>query len=390
MVKDTKYYDILEVKPTATETELKKAYRKLALKYHPDKNPNEGERFKLISQAYEVLSNPEKRQVYDRYGEDGIKEGGGGGGGMHNPMDIFNMFFGGGSSRERETKARDTIHSLSVSLEQLYNGVTRKMKLTRDVVCKKCNGKGGSDPNDIKKCETCNGRGVEIRRVQLAPGFIQTAQSRCSQCDGEGEIIKNPCKSCNGHKKSKEEKILEVVVEKGMQDGEKIIFRGQGDEEVGLEPGNVIFVLDEKEHPTYTRRDKNLILSIKLQLSEALTGCVKNIKTLDGRDLHFTLLPGEVISHDECKVIQGEGMPTRRDPTEKGDLIINFKVEFPKKLSKENISKIAKLLPPTTVEVPPDAEFKTAIPISDEHFRHRRTVDDDDMRGHQGVQCQAQ
>lgn len=203
MVKDTKYYDILEVKHTATETELKKAYRKLALKYHPDKNPDEGERFKLISQAYEVLSNSEKRQVYDRYGEDGIKEGGGGGGGgMHNPMDIFNMFFGGGGgSRERETKARDTIHNLPVSLEQLYSGATRKMKLTRDVICKKCKGKGGDNPGDITKCGTCNGRGVEIRRVQLAPGFIQTAQSRCSQCDGEGEIIKNPCKSCNGHKK---------------------------------------------------------------------------------------------------------------------------------------------------------------------------------------------
>lgn len=152
----------------------------------------------------------------------------------------------------------------------------------------------------------------------------------------------------------------------------------------------MIFVLDEKEHPTYTRKDSNLILSMKLQLNEALTGCTRNIKTLDGRDLHFTLLPGEVISHDECKVIQGEGMPMRRDPTEKGDLIINFKVEFPKKLSKDNISKIAKLLPPTTVEVPSDAEVKTAISIGEDHFRRRRTVEDDDMHGHQGVQCQAQ
>lgn len=201
MVKDTKYYDILEVKPTATETELKKAYRKLALKYHPDKNPNEGERFKLISQAYEVLSDSQKREVYDRYGEEGIKEGGGGGGGMHNPMDIFNMFFGGGGTRERETKAKDTIHTLSVSLEQIYKGATRKMKLTREVICKKCKGSGGEGSSDVSKCSRCDGRGIEIKRVQIAPGFVQTAQTRCSTCRGEGEVIKNPCKQCDGQKK---------------------------------------------------------------------------------------------------------------------------------------------------------------------------------------------
>uniref|UniRef100_A0AC34R713 DnaJ-like protein n=1 Tax=Panagrolaimus sp. JU765 TaxID=591449 RepID=A0AC34R713_9BILA len=186
MVKETKLYDILEVKPNATETELKKAYRKLALKYHPDKNPDEGERFKLISQAYEILSDSSKREIYDKYGEEGVKEGGGGGGGMHNPMDIFNMFFGGGGGgRERETKAKDTIHSLSVTLEQLYNGATRKMKLSRDVICKRCKGKGGEGENSVIKCQRCDGHGIEVQRVQIAPGFIQTAQRRCGGCRGE-------------------------------------------------------------------------------------------------------------------------------------------------------------------------------------------------------------
>ena len=202
MVKDNKYYDILEVKPNATENELKKAYRKLALKYHPDKNPDEGERFKLISQAYEVLSDPKKREVYDQYGEEGIKEGGGGGG-MHNPMDIFDMFFGGRSRRggERETKAKDTIHQLQVTLEQLYNGISRKMKLTREIICKKCNGVGAENKDHVQSCERCHGRKVEIKRVQIAPGFVQTMQSRCGGCGGEGQIIKNPCKGCGGKKK---------------------------------------------------------------------------------------------------------------------------------------------------------------------------------------------
>uniref|UniRef100_A0A914YWL2 Uncharacterized protein n=1 Tax=Panagrolaimus superbus TaxID=310955 RepID=A0A914YWL2_9BILA len=389
MTKDTKYYDILEVKANATESELKKAYRKLALKYHPDKNPDEGERFKLISQAYEVLSDPQKREIYDKYGEEGIKEGGGGGG-MHNPMDIFDMFFGGRSRRERETKAKDTIHQMPVTLEQLYNGISRKMKLTRDIICKRCKGVGAENKDDVGNCDRCQGRKVEVQRVQIAPGFVQTMQRRCGGCNGEGQIIKNPCKGCYGKKKAKEEKILEVHIEKGMSDGEKIYFRGQGDEEQGLEPGDVIFVLDEKEHPVYTRKDSNLILPVKLTLSEALTGCVKNLKTLDSRDLHFTLLPGEVISHDECKVVHNEGMPLRRDPTDKGDLIINFKVEFPKKLSNEQIKKIAKLMPLPKVDIPKDAEIKTAIAVSDSHFRQRRTVEDDEMRGPGGVQCQTQ
>uniref|UniRef100_A0AC34FQK5 CR-type domain-containing protein n=1 Tax=Panagrolaimus sp. ES5 TaxID=591445 RepID=A0AC34FQK5_9BILA len=279
------------------------------------------------------------------------------------------------------------------------------MKLTRDVICKRCKGVGAENKGDVVDCDRCQGRKVEIRRVQIAPGFVQTMQSRCGGCGGEGSMIKNPCKGCNGKKKAKEEKILEVHIEKGMSDGEKIYFRGQGDEEQGLEPGDVIFVLDEKEHPVYTRKDSNLILPIKLTLSEALTGCVKNLKTLDNRDLHFTLLPGEVISHDECKVVHNEGevishdeckvvhnegMPLRRDPTDKGDLIINFKVEFPKKLSNEQIKKIAKLMPPPKVEIPKDAEIKTAIPVSENHFRQRRTVEDDEMRGPGGVQCQTQ
>ena len=139
MVKETTYYDVLGVKPNATQEELKKAYRKLALKYHPDKNPNEGEKFKQISQAYEVLSDAKKRELYDKGGEEAIKEGGAGGG-FGSPMDIFDMFFGGGGKMQRERRGKNVVHQLTVTLEDLYNGATRKLALQKNVICDKCEG----------------------------------------------------------------------------------------------------------------------------------------------------------------------------------------------------------------------------------------------------------
>uniref|UniRef100_A0A914P738 Uncharacterized protein n=1 Tax=Panagrolaimus davidi TaxID=227884 RepID=A0A914P738_9BILA len=391
--KETKLYDILEVKPDVTENELKKAYRKLALKYHPDKNPNEGERFKQISAAYEVLSNPQKREVYNKYGEEGLKERGGGGfGAGFNPMDIFSEFFFPESREERQTKARNTIHPIQVSLEQFYVGATRKMKFTRDVICKKCNGLGAEDKADIDVCKKCNGEKVEERQMRFGPGMVQTVQYECSGCNGEGGTIKKKCKSCKGKKKVQEHKLFEVHIEKGMANGEKIIFRGEGDEEPGLERGDVIFILEEKEHPEYTRQDTNLLLNVKLTLNEALTGCSNNIKTLDKRDLHFNFLPGEIVSHNERKVIHNEGMPFKNDPSNKGDLIITFKVEFPKKLTQEQIKEISKIMLPPEVEIPEDAVIKNAVPVSAAHIRrHRQKYDkeesDDNMHGHQ---CQQQ
>uniref|UniRef100_A0A915MJ50 Uncharacterized protein n=2 Tax=Meloidogyne javanica TaxID=6303 RepID=A0A915MJ50_MELJA len=343
MVKDTKYYDILEVKPGATEHELKKAYRKLALKYHPDKNPDEGERFKLISQAYEVLSDPKKRQVYDEYGEDGIK-GGGDGGGMHNPMDIFEMFFGGGGFRsEKPTKARDTVHELKVNLEKLYNGCTKHLKINRHIICPKCEGVGGAK-GAVSKCQTCGGRGVEVFNQQIGPGMIQRIQRNCSQCGGEGEVNKDPCKNCKGKKRIRSDETIEVHIEKGMRDGQKLLFNEKGDQQIGLEPGNVIIVLDEESHPTFTRKGSNLVLNMKITLTEALCGFTRRIETLDKRLLVFTQLPGEVIHHHDLRVVHGEGMPVFRHD-QKGDLLIQFEVDFPDRLPFKSVEQLRKLLP---------------------------------------------
>uniref|UniRef100_A0A914GV18 Uncharacterized protein n=1 Tax=Globodera rostochiensis TaxID=31243 RepID=A0A914GV18_GLORO len=396
MVKDKKYYEILEVHVTATDHDLKKAYRKLALKYHPDKNPNEGERFKLISQAYEVLSDAEKRKIYDEYGEEGLK-GGGEGGGMHNPMDIFEMFFGGGGFRgggEKPTKVRDTVHQLTVSLDKLYNGCTKHLRITRHILCPKCNGVGGAKEG-MKQCENCRGRGLEIHNVQIGPGMIQRIQKACSDCGGEGEINRNPCKHCSGKKRVKSEETIEVHIDKGMRDGQRLMFYGKGDQQPGLEPGNVIIVLDEEEHSVFTRKGTNLVINMNLTLTEALCGCTKHVETLDKRILSFTQLPGEVIKHRDFYVIQGEGMPTHRHPDQKGDLIIQFSVDFPDKLplhSKTN-EQLRALLNDDEAKPEPsvssNANTKTIHlePISEAMLRRRAHEDEANNGEPQAVRC---
>ncbi|KAE8633843.1 hypothetical protein XENTR_v10002115 [Xenopus tropicalis] len=294
MVKETAYYDTLGVKPNATPDEIKKAYRKLALKYHPDKNPKEGEKFKLISQAYEVLSDPKKRDLYDQGGEQAIKEGGMGGGNFSSPMDIFDMFFGGGGRMNREKRGKNVVHQLAVSLNDLYNGTSRKLALQKNVICSKCEGYGGKK-GAVEKCTTCKGRGVQVRVQQIGPGMVQQIQSMCSDCHGEGERInqKDRCKQCSGKKVVREKKILEVHINKGMKDGQKIMFSGEGDQEPGLEPGDVVIVLDQKEHDVYQRQQNDLIMKMNITLVEALCGFKKPIETMDGRILQVTSFPGE-------------------------------------------------------------------------------------------------
>lgn len=397
MVKETTFYDILGVKPDCTNDELKKAYRKLALKYHPDKNPNEGERFKQISQAYEVLTNPDKRAIYDKGGEQALKEGAGGGGFASNPMDIFDMFFGpvmGGSrGRQRDKRGKDILHQLSVSLEDLYKGAVRKLALEKNVICDKCEGRGGKKAH-MGTCPTCSGAGVRVQMHYMGPGVMQQIQSVCSDCDGEGLNInpKDRCKTCNGKRVVRKRKILEVHIDQGMVDGQKIVFNDEGDQEPGLKPGDIIIVLDEKDHPRFKRSGSDLILRMNIELVEALCGFQKVIHTLDDRDLLITSLPGPVIKHGEVKCILGEGMPQYKNPFEKGRLIIQFLVNFPTSIAPDIIPRLEECLPARPEQMIPDnAEECILEDMDPEHEARQRdyknAYDEDEGHGPSRVQC---
>jgi DnaJ family protein A protein 2 len=240
---NTKYYEVLGVSKTASQDELKKAYRKAAIKNHPDKG-GDPEKFKELSQAYEVLSDPEKREIYDQYGEDALKDGMGGGSSsdFHSPFDIFEQLFpgsgtfgGGGSRVRRQKRGEDVVRTMMVSLEDLYNGTTKKLSLSRSVLCSKCKGKG-SKSGASGTCHGCRGVGMRTITRQIGFGMIQQMNTVCPECKGTGEIIseKDKCPGCKGSKVVQEKKVLEVHVEKGMQHGQKIVFQGQADEAVSI------------------------------------------------------------------------------------------------------------------------------------------------------------
>ncbi|CAI7590933.1 Mitochondrial protein import protein mas5 [Penicillium manginii] len=367
MVKETTFYDCLGVPPTATEAQLKTAYKKGALKYHPDKNadnPEAAEKFKELSHAYETLSDPQKRGIYDQYGEEGL-EGGAGGPGM-NAEDIFSQFFGGGGGgfggmfgggmRDTGPKKARTIHHVhKVNLEDIYRGKVSKLALQKSVICSGCDGRGGKE-GAVKECSGCNGSGMKTMMRQMGP-MIQRFQTVCPDCNGEGEIIrdKDRCKKCNGKKTIVERKVLHVHVDKGVRDGHKIEFRGEGDQMPGVMPGDVVFEIEQKPHPRFQRKGDDLFFQAKIDLLTALGGGTVHVEHLDDRWLTVNIAPGEVITPDAIKVIPGQGMPSFRHH-DHGNLYIKFEVEFPQKDQLQNLELLEKVLPPRMEQVQPPAD----------------------------------
>lgn len=368
MVKESKLYDILGVDPSATEAQLKTAYKKGALKHHPDKNaanPEAAEKFKDLSKAYEVLSDPQKRQLYDQYGEEGLEQGGAGGG--MNAEDLFAQFFGGGSAfggmfggggmRETGPKKARTIHHVhKVSLEDIYRGKVSKLALQKSIICPSCDGRGGKE-GAVKTCTGCNGAGMKTMMRQMGP-MIQRFQTVCPDCQGEGEIIRDRdrCKKCMGKKTVVERKVLHVHVDKGVKSGHKIDFRGEGDQMPGILPGDVQFEIEQKPHTRFQRKDDDLFYHCEIDLLTALAGGTVYIEHLDERWLTVNVFPGEPIVPQAIKVIKGQGMPSFRHH-DFGNLYIQFDVKFPDKSELQNVELLENVLPPRqhTIQPPSDA-----------------------------------
>ncbi|XP_043225194.1 dnaJ homolog subfamily A member 2-like isoform X2 [Amphibalanus amphitrite] len=385
-----------------------KAYRKLAKEFHPDKNPEAGDKFKEISFAYEVLTDPQKRRIYDTQGLRGLQEGGGGGHDMSGfGEDIFSHFFGGGldgmfagmGGRHRgPRRGEDTVYPLKVTLEDLYNGKTSKLQLSKSVVCAACGGTGGRSGKAPEPCRGCHGRGIKLHTRQIGPGMVQHKQVMCSDCHGEGELMneRDRCRACHGQKTTSEVKILEVHVDKGMRDGQKISFRGEGNQKPGIEPGDVIVVLQQVPHEVFQREGHDLYMTKKISLTESLCGFQIPIKHLDDRTVVISSEPGTVLAPGTRRGVRGEGFPIHRSPFDKGNLYVRFDVDFPEnQWAPESVyPKLEPLLPPRPAFTKPsgahveDVHLDDFDPSSQSRSSRAEAYDEDEeMHGGPGVQC---
>jgi len=382
MVKETKFYDLLGVTPDASADDIKRSYKKMALKYHPDKNkdPSAQETFKALSVAYEVLSDDEKRKRYDQYGEKGVDQESMGA----DASDVFSSLFGGGRRPRGEPKPKDIVHELPVTLEQFYNGRTAKLAILRDRLCAQCNGRGSNKPGVDAKCGECSGRGVQLVTRQLGPGFIQQMQVPCRTCNGKGSNLRpeDRCTSCNGEQVVKDKKVFEVVVEKGSKRGDFVTFTGEGDQVPGVRlSGDIIIIFDQKPHAVFTRKGNHLLMERTISLAEALTGFRIDVEHLDGRHLDVTLPACSVLDPEKIYEVSREGMPVpKTGGVERGALLIKFKVKYPESVAESDLTQLRKILGNPPIQEPsPDAEHcQLRASTIDPHAEIKNDDDDDE------------
>lgn len=406
---ESELYDVLGVPTSATGPQIKKAYMKLAKQYHPDKNPSEeaAEKFKEISAAYEVLSNSEKRELYDKYGMQGLKDGG-------PPQDPFGGLMGGlfgmgGGGRQRSGPkvAEDMQFKLGVTVKEFYNGKTTKLRATRNILCEKCKGTGSKKPGVDVVCKTCNGRGIRIIVRQLGPGMMQRMEAPCGECNGRGETIaeKDKCLGCKGKRVLPDSTTLEVNIDKGMKPGQRVTFHGKGNQIPDGRPGDIVIILAEKQDNSckFVRRGDDLVYNHKLTLSEALTGYCFPITHLDDRVLVIQSMPGDIVKpygNDNKRVIEGEGFPKHKNPFLKGSLYVLFDIIFPdtEDLKDEKIrNDLIAILPPKPNNMVDDDEAEECMakpfdPAQHEIGRkdrsgHDATASDDEDEGHGQAGC---
>lgn len=364
----SKYYDLLGVSREASEKEIKAAYKKKAMKHHPDRGGDEAT-FKDISKAYEVLSDLEKKQVYDAYGEeglDGMGQGGAPGGGQHaggmDPFDLFSSIFGfeGGRAQRGRPVTPDSVYEIQVTLEELFVGTSREIMFNRDAICKACDGRGGTE---VEQCRACDGSGVQVRLQQLGM-MVQQIRSVCHVCDGKGHVVPpgKTCQVCVGAGTVKEKKPFQIDVEAGAADGLEFRFRGQADERPDHDTGDVVIRLRQQAHKVFARANYSLYMTKKISLQEALCGFEFSTTFLDGEELKIRSEPGKVTKPGDMIVVEGKGMP-RPHGQKAGDLFIHLEVEFPKEVPSDGHEKLIDVLGGEKIseEPPLGAAFAKAL-----------------------------
>lgn len=348
MAKD--YYEVLGVAKDADDATIKKAYRKLAMKYHPDRNPDDKaaeENFKEVGEAYEILSNPDKRAAYDRMGHEAFKNGGmgsagggaGGFGGFTDPMDIFAQFFGGmggfgGGGRRQQADPRqpgsDLRYDLDITLEEAAHGCEKTLEIERLVACDACGATGSKDGRSgYKQCSTCHGTGVVTRQSGF---FVQ--QSTCPTCHGMGQTISNPCTKCHGDGRIHKDVKVTLRIPAGVDTGTKLRSTGNGDAGLhGGDTGNLLVYIEVKPHDIFSREGEDLHCSIPISFADAIKGAIVKAPTLDGAAK--LKIPAGTPSGTIFRV-RGKGMPSLKG-SGRGDLMVETQVETPVNLSSSQL-----------------------------------------------------
>ena len=367
------YYDVLEIDKNSSEADIKKAYRKGALKWHPDKNAdNKAEaevKFKELSEAYSVLSDPEKKQIYDTQGEEGLKASNNGGfqGHQGNPNDIFNMFFGGQSpfgnnnmfghqmnnpfggfhQKQAIKKAEQKVVFIPVSLKDLYNGCKKKVTIPIRVLCIGCQGLGGKD---VCICKGCNGSGTMIIRKMIGPNMIQQIQTVCSSCNGRKKTVSVSCNICNTVGTINNDKEFIVKIERGMENDDKILFENMGNENYEEERGDVILVIGLKDtkYPNFTKVKNNLVYNYNIKVGDSIAGTTVNIEHISGENIIFK--EEGIIPDKSCRVIKNKGMPIKGYNDSYGDLFVHYNIIYDDiKLNPNQKEIIKRFLPCTPI-----------------------------------------
>ena len=357
------YYEVLGVDKTATENEIKIAYRKLAIKYHPDRNPGNAEaeeKFKEAAEAYDVLHDPQKRQQYDQFGFNapgGGFNGGGGFGGGFSMDDIFSMFgdvFGGhgggfsgfsgfgGGAQHAQYRGSDLRLKVRLTLQEIATGVTKKFKVKKDVPCSHCHGSGSEDGSGTSTCPTCQGRGVVVKTVHTMLGMMQT-QTECPTCHGEGTIIKNKCHECGGTGVTKGEEVVEIKIPAGVAEGMIVNVPGKGNagQRNGVK-GDIQVYIEEIASDTFVRDGQDVIYNLLLDFPTAALGGEVSIPTIDGSKVKVKIEPGT--QPGKTLRLRGKGLPQVPGyGSGQGDLVVNISVYVPKELSKEERKAIEEL-----------------------------------------------